>query len=133
MATLAPSGLLVVDRAIERYPVRPDGVTVVSLVGDDELTVIDRYGGQVAELTVAGAGFGTGEPRSERLFGPDSAPGSAVTFTAIGDTTVTVGAPGGRVVDGDTPATELALEVRRATPRQEAEAVLPPWSATCTV
>ena len=35
MATLAPSGLLVVDRAIERYPVRPGGVTVVALAGDD--------------------------------------------------------------------------------------------------
>ena len=46
---------------------------------------------------MTGAGFGTGEPRSERLFGPDSAPGSEVSFTAVGDTTVTVGAPGGRV------------------------------------
>jgi aminomethyltransferase len=126
MATLAPSGLLVVDRAIERYPVRPGGVTVVRLVGDDELRIIDRFGGQVAELTVTGAGFGAGEPRSERLFGPDSAPGSALSFTAVGDTTVTVGAPGGRVVDGDAPATELALEVRRATPRQAVEVELPP-------
>jgi glycine cleavage system T protein (aminomethyltransferase) len=126
MATLAPSGLLVVDRAIERYPVRPGGVTVVNLVGDDELRIIDRYGGQVAELTVTGAGFGTGEPRAERLFGPESAPGSALTFTAVGDTTVTVGAPGGRIIDGDAPATELALEVRRATPRQAVELELPP-------
>src|ERR1700749_660631 len=124
MATLAPSGLLVIDRAIERYPVRPGGVTVVALAGDDELRIIDRHGGQVAQLTVAGAGFGTGEPRSERLFGPDSAPGSEVSFTAVGDTTVTVGAPGGRVVDGDAPATDLALEVRRATPRQAVDVEL---------
>ena len=88
--TLAPSGLLVVDRSIERYPVRPGGVTVVKLVGDDELRIIDRHGGQVAEMTVTGAGW-AGEPRTERLFGPDSAPGSALTFTAVGDTTVTVG------------------------------------------
>ena len=123
--TLAPSGLLVIDRSIERFPVRPGGVTVVKLVGDDELRIIDRHGGQVAEMTVTGAGFGAGEPRSERLFGPDSAPGSALTFTAVGDTTVTVGAPGGRVIDGDAPATELALEVRRATPRQAVDVELP--------
>jgi aminomethyltransferase len=129
MATLAPSGLLVVDRAIERYPVRPDGVTAVALRGDDELRIIDRYGGQVAELTVTGAGFGIGEPRSERLFGPESAPGSTVSFTAVGDTSVTVAAPGGRVIDGDAPATELALEVRRATPREAVEAELPPLLA----
>ena len=55
------------------------------------------------------------------LFGPDSAPGSELSFTAAGDTTVIVGAPGGRVIDGDAPATELALEVRRAAPRQEVE------------
>ena len=125
MATLAPSGLLVVDRAIERYPVRPGGVTVVALSGDDELRIIDRHGGQVAELTVTGAGFGAGEPRSARLFGSESAPGSTLSFTAVGDTTVTVGAPGGRVVDGDAPATELALEVRRAIPRQAVDVELP--------
>ncbi len=129
MATLAPSGLLVVDRAVERYPVRPGGVTVVALAGDDELRIIDRHGGQVAELTVTGAGFGTGEPRSARLFGPESTPGSALTFTAVGDTTVTVGAPGGRVVDGDAPATELALEVRRVAPRREVDVELPPLLA----
>src|SRR5690348_10675918 len=150
MATLAPSGLLVVDRAIERYPVRPGGVTVVALSGDDELKVIDRYGGQVAELTAVGAGFGPTHPQPDsdatvlrdrgvpvagidpsqarcvRLFGPDSLPGSELSFTAAGDTTVVVGAPGGRVVDGDAPATELALEVKRATPRQEVEVELPP-------
>ena len=56
-----------------------------------------------------------------RLFGPDSAPGAQLSFTAVGDTTVVVGAPGGRVIDGDAPATELALEVRRAAPRPEVE------------
>ena len=149
MATLAPSGLLVVDRAIERYPVRPGGVTVVALGGDDQLRIIDRYGGQVAELTTVGAGFGPTHPtpdadatvlrargvpvagldpseaRCVRLFGPDSAPGAQLAFTAVGDTTVAVGAPGGRVIDGDAPATELALEVRRAAPRPEVELELP--------
>jgi aminomethyltransferase len=149
VATLAPSGLLVVDRAVERYPVRPGGVTVVALGGDDELRIIDRYGGQVAELTAIGAGFGATQPvpdadatvlrargvpvagldpsqaRCVRLFGPESAPGSELSFTAAGDTTVVVGAPGGRVVDGDTPATELALEVRRAVARAAVDVELP--------
>ena len=75
---------------------------------------------------MTGAGFGAGEPRSARLFGTESAPGSTLSFTAVGDTTVTVGAPGGRVIDGDAPATELALEVRRAIPRQPVDVELPP-------
>src|SRR6185312_4382724 len=133
-----------------RYPVRPGGVTVVALGGDDELKVIDRYGGQVAELTAVGAGFGPTHPRPDadatvlrghgmpvagldpaearcvRLFGPDSAPGAELSFTAVAETTVVVGAPGGRVIDGDAPATELALEVRRAAPRPAVEVELPP-------
>jgi aminomethyltransferase len=150
MATLAPSGLLIVDRAVERYPVRPGGVTVVALGGDDELRIIDRHGGQVAELTAIGAGWVGPNPapdadatvlrsrgvpvagldpteaRCVRLFGPDSAPGAELSFTAVADTTVAVGAPGGRVIDGDAPATELALEVRRAAPRQAVDVELPP-------
>src|SRR5947209_6961270 len=150
MATLAPSGLLVVDRAVERYPVRPGGVTVVALSGDDELRIIDRHGGQVAELTAIGAPLGPApdadatvlrsrdvpvaglDPagaRCVRLFGPDSAPGAELSFTAVGDTTVVVGAPGGRVIDGDAPATELALEVRRAAPRDAVDVELPPLLA----
>ena len=148
MATLAPSGLLVVDRAIERYPVRPGGVTVVALGGDDELRIIDRYGGQVAELTTVGAGFGPpprptptrrscapGECRWRGWIplrraacdcsGPIRRRAHELAFTAVGDTTVAVGAPGGRVIDGDAPATELALEVRRAAPRPEVELELP--------
>ena len=49
-----------------------------------------------------------------------------MSFTAAGDTTLIVGAPGGRVVDGDAPATELALEVRRATPRRRRRSSCPP-------
>ena len=147
MATLAPSGLLVVDRAVERYAVTPGGATAIQLRGDDELRIIDRHGGQVAELTTAGApfgppadadatvvraaglpldGIGPDQARCARLFGRQSPPGSALSFTAAGDTTVVVGAPGGRVVDGDAPATELALEVRRALPRPAGEVALPP-------
>jgi aminomethyltransferase len=126
MITLAPSGLLVVDRAVERYPVRPGGATTIELTGDDELRIIDRFGDQVAELTTVGAGFGSTHPAAARLFGPGSPAGSELSFTAVGDTKVTVAAPGGRVIDGDAPATELTLEVRRATPRAPSEVELPP-------
>ena len=75
---------------------------MVELGGDDELQIIDRHGGQVAELTAMGAPLGTApdadasvirrggplaaalsarglnvsEARCTLLFGPDSAPGS---------------------------------------------------------
>ncbi len=147
MATLAAPSLLVVDRALERFPVRPGGATAVALHGDDQLTIVDRHGGQVAELTVLGAplgpapdadatvlrsgalavpGLDPGEARCARLFGPDSRPGSALEFTAAGETTVIVAAPGGRLIDGDTPATELSLQIRRAIPRARDEVELPP-------
>ena len=90
--------------------------------------IIDQFGGQVAELTTLGAGFGadqppadadatvlrsgvvnvpglrSGEARCARLFGPYSQPGATLAFTAVGETTVIVAAPGGRVIDGDAPA-----------------------------
>ncbi len=44
--------LLPEDPFLETYLVRPGGATVVSLEPDERLTVVDAYGGQVAELTV---------------------------------------------------------------------------------
>ena len=44
--------LLSEDPFLETYLVRPGGATVVSLEPDERLTVVDAYGGQVAELTV---------------------------------------------------------------------------------
>ena len=44
--------LLPEDPFLETYLVRPGGATVVSLGPDERLTVVDSYGGQVAELTV---------------------------------------------------------------------------------
>ena len=147
MATLTAPGLLVVDRALEIHPVRPGGATVLSLHGDDQLTIVDRHGGQTAELTTTGAPFGPGpdadatvlrsgavsvpglnplEARCTRLFGPHSQPGSELEFRAVGETTVIVAAPGGRVIDGEAPATELQLRVRRAVPRSPDEIELPP-------
>ncbi|MCX9192301.1 aminomethyltransferase [Carbonactinospora thermoautotrophica] len=45
-------GLLPNDPALERYWVRPGGVTAVQLRDGDEITVVDRDGRQRAELTV---------------------------------------------------------------------------------
>jgi aminomethyltransferase len=165
MATLTSSpaplligGLLARDPELERYPVRPDGATAIELAGDDRVRVVDRHGGQIAELTAVGAGVGLphdadatvlrglasrrpanplvgavaalgldpADARCARLFGSASPPGSAVSLVAGGPTTLVLAAPGGRLIDGDTPATELLVEVRRAQPRRREEVELPP-------
>ncbi|HEU5264374.1 MAG TPA: urea carboxylase-associated family protein, partial [Gaiellaceae bacterium] len=48
-------GLLPEDPFLETYLVRPGGATVFALAPDERVTVIDRDGGQVAELTVLAA------------------------------------------------------------------------------
>jgi aminomethyltransferase len=45
-------GLLPEDPFVETYLVRAGGATVVALEPDERLTVVDAYGGQVAEITV---------------------------------------------------------------------------------
>ena len=58
MATFAPvllDGLLTRNPALETFPVRAGGVTVIELAGDDRVEIVDLYGGQVAEVTVLGA------------------------------------------------------------------------------
>ncbi|MGB9184048.1 MAG: DUF1989 domain-containing protein [Solirubrobacteraceae bacterium] len=157
-APLLVGGLLARDPELERYAVRPGGATAIELAGDDRVRVVDRHGGQIAELTALGAGVGLphdaeatvlrglasrrpGDPlvgavaalgldpveaRCARLFGAASAPGSAVSLVATGATTLVLAAPGGRLIDGDMPATELLVEVRRAAPRRREEVELPP-------
>ncbi len=49
-------GLVPREPGLETYWVRPGGVTAVRLDGGDELTVVDRPGRQMAELTVLGPG-----------------------------------------------------------------------------
>src|SRR5829696_291514 len=61
-----------------------------------------------------------------RLFGGDSPPGAEAAFLAQRAAILVVGAPGGRVVDGDAPPSDLHVEVRRAIPRTTAEVELPP-------
>jgi aminomethyltransferase len=155
-APLLVGGLLPGDPALESYPVRPGGATVIELAGDDRVRIVDRHGGQVAEVTALGAGLGLvqdaqatvlqGLPRAgangfmgtlaargldphdarcARLFGPESAPGSDVTLVAEGELALVVAAPGGRLIDGDIPATELLVQVRRSTPRPRGELELP--------
>jgi glycine cleavage system T protein (aminomethyltransferase) len=136
-------GLRAPDTALETYPVRPGGAAVVALAGDDRVRIVDLHGGQVAEVTALGDGDedaleGVGlradapatlDPRSERcarLFGPESRAGSDVALVADRPTRLMVAAPGGRIVDGEPPASELLIEVRRATPRTRDEVTLPP-------
>ena len=52
MSSRVAGGLLPEDPFLETYLVRPGGATVVALGPDERLTVVDSYGGQVAELTV---------------------------------------------------------------------------------
>jgi aminomethyltransferase len=106
--------------------VRPGSSTTVQLHGDDRLTVIDPDGGQPAELSVDDPGA-LGESKSPiRLFGSESRPGESQSFDVGRDVRLVVTAPGGRVVDGDPPASALIVEIKRATPRPEIELELPP-------
>jgi len=128
VAAVLLGGLLARDPALERYRVVPGGVTEVELEGDDELRIIDLHGGQPAILSgglaALGLGNGGGET-SERLFGSDSAAGSDVVLRAERDARLLIAAPGGRLVDGDDPASELLVEIRRARPRAREAHELP--------
>ena len=166
------NGLLPVDRSLESHWVRPGAATAVRLSPDDRLTVLNRDGGQVAELTVldaeggedaaaigaradgdatvlrglagnggpAGAANGGADgflaqlhergliphdARALRLFDTDAPRGSTETFLVEREATAIVAAPGGRIVEGDWPASPLVVEVKRATPRAFEEVELP--------
>jgi aminomethyltransferase len=60
-----------------------------------------------------------------RLFGHEGAPGASQAFACERDALLVVAAPAGRVVDGDPPASALVIEVKRDTPRGEADGELP--------
>ncbi|HEX5782758.1 MAG TPA: urea carboxylase-associated family protein, partial [Solirubrobacteraceae bacterium] len=128
--TLQVPGLKPPDPSWELWWVRAGGETVVRLHGDDRVTVRDPDGGQPAELTVL-APDGREDPgalgitRGLRLFGPDSPPGASQAFLAEREATLVVRAPAGRIVDGDPPASDLVVEVRRATPRPLVDVELP--------
>jgi aminomethyltransferase len=130
MAVLV-NGLRPTEPGLEFYRVAPGGATEVAIQGDDRVRVIDRHGGQTAKLTARGgeglAALGLPEENGGLvLFGRDSRPGSEVTLAAESPTTLVVAAPGGRIVDGDSPASELLIEVRRANPVRPEQTELPP-------
>ena len=128
------NGLRPTEPGLEFYRVPPGGATEVAIRGDDRIRVIDRHGGQTAELNARG-GEGLNALGLQReaarnggltLFGRESEPGSEINVVAQSATTLIVAAPGGRIVDGDPPASELLIEVRRATPQAREETELPP-------
>ena len=101
-------GLLPPDPSLERYWVRPGGVTVFMLAPDDRMTLVDVDGAQPAEITVIGAdgsddtgalgmksgapatainsshlpGMDPAAPRAVRVFGEYSPPGASQGFRA---------------------------------------------------
>ncbi len=158
-------GLRPEDPFLETYLVRPGGATVVALGADERIAVIDKDGGQVAELTVLDAagkddaaalgetadapatvirdalaardgsllvdelgsrGLDPGAANAIRLFGEWSPPGASQAFRADRAVTIVVAAPGGRILDGAPPPSELLVEIRRAAPRQYEQDELPP-------
>jgi len=158
-------GLLPEDPFLEAYLVRPGGATVFALAPDERVTVVDKDGCQVAEVTVldasgrddaaalgasadapatvvrealanrngsllvgelAARGLDPAEASAVRLFGEWSPPGSSQAFRADRAVTVVVAAPGGRILDGAPPPSELLVEVRRVTPRAYEQFEVPP-------
>jgi glycine cleavage system T protein (aminomethyltransferase) len=65
------------------------------------------------------------EARAALLFGANSTPGASESLAAERDALLIVAAPGGRLVDGEPPASALLVEIRRQTPRKPAEVPLP--------
>jgi aminomethyltransferase len=70
-------------------------------------------------------GLAPEEARAALLFGEDSPPGAAESFAVEKDAVLVVAAPGGRLVDGDPPASALVIEVKRHMPRKPADVQLP--------
>jgi aminomethyltransferase len=131
--SLLVNGLRRREPGVEFYRVAPGGATEVALAGADRVRVIDRHGGQTAELTARGGeglkalGLKTdANANGLKLFGRDSRPNSEIDLTVQSATTLVVAAPGGRIVDGDQPASELLIEVRRAAPMTQGQIELPP-------
>jgi aminomethyltransferase len=96
---------------------------------DAEATVLKALAGNGSgafAAALAGRGIDLHDARAARLLGGESDPAGEVAMTAQGDTTLVIAAPGGRVIDGEMPASDLLVEVRRAVPRPREELELPP-------
>jgi aminomethyltransferase len=72
-------GLLPEDPFLETYVVRPGGITAVSLLPEDRLTVIDAQGGQIAELTILSS---SGRDDAEALGAKADAPATVLRSLA---------------------------------------------------
>jgi aminomethyltransferase len=113
-------GLLPRDPARETYRVRPGGQVILALEPGDRVTVRDVHGGQSALASSEGLGL------AADLFGPQSAPGAEERFEVDRKAALAVSAPEGTpVVEGGVPASDVLVEVLRASPREERDPSLP--------
>jgi aminomethyltransferase len=119
---------------------QPAELTVLSPDGLDDAGALgaraDAPATVLRELVASGAddgflgvlharGLRPHDAMAVRLFGPDGAPGASQAFACERDALIVVAAPGGRVVDGDPPASALVVEVKRDTPRAEGDGEVP--------
>ena len=112
---------------------QPAEVTMVpealGLRADAPATVLARLleeGGEDGFLrSLHSRGLRPHEARAALLFGTDSAAGASESFAVERDALLVVSAPGGRLVDGDPPASALVIEIKRHTSRKPAEVPLP--------
>jgi len=113
-------GLLPRDPARETYRVRPGAQVILALEPGDQVVVRDVHGGQSAHASSPELGL------AADLFGPESAPGAEERFEADRRAALTLSAPEGTpVVEGGVPASDVLVEVMRATPRGDADPMLP--------
>src|SRR5512133_1574836 len=115
---------------------QPAELTVLAPDGRDDPGALGVTADAPASVLRAGAddgflaalharGLRPHDARALRLFGRDSPPGASQALLAQRDALVIVAAPGGRLVDGDPPASALVVEIRRAAPRPAADLELP--------
>ena len=116
---------------------QPAELTVLSPDGRDDAGALGATADAPASVLRAGGddgfmaalharGLRPHDARALALFGADSPPGASQAFLAQRDALVVVAAPGGRLVDGDPPASTLVIEIRRAAPRPAGDLELPP-------
>jgi aminomethyltransferase len=114
------SGLLPRDPTRETYRVRPGASVFLAVEPGDRLVVRDIHGGQRALLSSREL-----ELESE-LFGPESPRGAEERLEVDRRAALSVSAPAGApVVEGGVPASDLLVEVLRATPRPDPDPALP--------
>jgi aminomethyltransferase len=93
---------------------------ILALEPGDRVTVRDLHGGQAGVVSSEELGL------AADVFGPESVPGAEERFDVDRRAALAVSAPEGiPVVEGGVPATDLLVEVLRATPRDEPEPALP--------